>query len=421
MPIILDKNDPPIVRGIKTTGIGKKGSKPLSAELAREITNDLKAGKVGPIAKGAFFAALLLKGISTDEIILEEAFAPGTLLDPKKIINEIAPDASEFVKDICAHVLKGGTLDVESAHRLGKFLFSVDPGDGARGFIASALRVRYETADEYAGLLRAMEDTIEPEFRTKVPEGDPIIQLAEPFDGVDNSYLVTPLLADFIQNLGFRVVTLIGRNSGPKKGNTVSDVISELNIKPIRGNSDLAGPKPPFGRYIHQTNLSSAVDRWVEVRKQTIKRPFLSTLERFLNPAKAKILIVSAFHPPYTEKMMTAAECSGFPSAIVIRNGLEGGMAFPLVDRPVKMLCSVQQCEGDYMRNELEILPSRLLGFEVKTDEKLTHPSVLENARLIAQFKEKGTSGNDIFDNRVKITCKGIKKAIDWICSFSVV
>ncbi|OFZ55578.1 MAG: hypothetical protein A3D92_24810, partial [Bacteroidetes bacterium RIFCSPHIGHO2_02_FULL_44_7] len=282
-------------------------------------------------------------------------------------------------------------------------------------------RVRYETADEYAGLLRAMEDTIEPEFRTKAPEGDPIIQLAEPFDGVDNSYLITPLLADFIQNLGFRVVTLIGRNSGPKFGNSVSDVISALDIKPIRGNSDLAGPKPPFGYFVHQANLSRAIDRWVEIRKQTIKRPFLSTLERFLNPTKAKILIVSAFHPPYTEKMITVAERAGYSGAIVLRNGLEGGMAFPLVDRPVKILASVQQCEGDYLREELEMLPSQLLGFDVKTDEKLTQPSVEENARLIREYQEKDTSGNDNFDNRVKISCNGIKKAIDWVCSFSIV
>lgn len=415
MTTLTATKEPPIVRGIKTAGIGKKGSKPLSAELAREIVADLKAGKVNPIAKGAFFAALRLKGISQQEMVFDEAFLPGTLFDPQKLVDEIAPDASVFVKDICVHILNGGTLDCESAYRLGKFLFSTDPGDGARGFIASALRVRYETPDEYAGLLRAMEETIEPSFRTKIPEGDPVIQLAEPFDGFDHSYLLTPLLADYIQTLGFRVVTMVGRNSGPKSGNTVLDLIKAMQISPIAGNSDLAKPKPPFGWYIQQANLSRAVDRWVDIRRQTIKRPFLSTLEKFLNPLKAKIIISSAFHPPYTEKMTTVAQRAGFPGTIVIRNGLEGGLAFPLVDRPVKMLCSLQRCEGDYFREEIEILPSRLLGFEIKTDEKLNQPSVLENARIIQQYKEKGTSGNALFDSRVKITCEGFKMAIDCI------
>ena len=46
MAIVLDPNEPAINRGIKTVGIGKKGSKALTPELALEIVADLKSGKV---------------------------------------------------------------------------------------------------------------------------------------------------------------------------------------------------------------------------------------------------------------------------------------------------------------------------------------------------------------------------------------
>ena len=413
-PSILE-NDSPIICGIKTVGIGKKGSKAIDATLAGKIVSDLKEGKVGPFAKGAFFAALFLKGITPEEMVLDEAFPKGTLTNPEKLVCEIVPEGPAFAKDICILILKGGTLSTESAHRLGKFLFSNDPGDGARGLVASALRVRYETADEYDGLFRAMQETLEAPFCEKTPSGNPIIQLAEPFDGVDNSYLITPLVADYLQTFGFRVITMTGRNSGPKKGNTILDLIKEMGIQPIAGNKELGDPKPDFGWYVNQENLSRAVDRWVEIRRETIKRPFLSTLERFLKPTDAKIVIGSAFHPPYTEKMITVAERAGFPGAIVIRNGLEGSLAFPLVDRPVKILCSAARCEGEYTRKEIELTPSKLLGFEIKTDEKLTHPSIAENARLVRTHKKTGKSGNELFDNRVKITCTGLKAAIDWV------
>ncbi len=405
---------PAIVRGIKSVGVGKRGSKPIDATLAREIISDMKTGNISAPAKGAFFGALFIKGVTNNEAVLDDIFPPGTLHDAGKLAEQIAFDAPDFVKDICASLLKGQTLNLESAHRLGKFLFSNDPGDCARGMIASVLRVRYETPDEYDGLLRAMQETIEKPFCQKVPAGDPVIQLAEPFDGVDNSYLLTPLIADHLQSLGFRVISMVGRNSGPKWGNTLLDLIKEMKIRTVSGNADLKEPKPDFGWYINQENLSIAVDRWVEIRRQTVKRPFLSTLEKFLNPANANIVITSAFHPPYAEKMIMVSERAAFGGALVMRNGREGSLAFPL-NRPVKILCSAMQCEGEYTRHEIEIKPQEILGKEILVDEKLTQPSLSENARLIRAFKEKGSSGNENFDLRVKISCIGFQKAVEWI------
>ncbi|HLD70248.1 MAG TPA: anthranilate phosphoribosyltransferase, partial [Candidatus Omnitrophota bacterium] len=213
--IISELTEPAIRRGIKTVGIGKKGSKPLEPDLISEILHDLKERKVSAIAQGAFFAALILKGMTEQEMELEKAFTPGILKDPKRLVEAIAFDAPEFAKNICVEFLEGKTIDRETAYGLGKFLLSTDPGDGARGIAASALRVRYETPEEYEGLLLSLQESIEEPFRGNVPPGNPIIQLAEPFDGVDHSYMITPLLANYFQSQGYRVVQLVGRNSGP--------------------------------------------------------------------------------------------------------------------------------------------------------------------------------------------------------------
>src|SRR5580698_5055290 len=101
MAIVLDPNEPAINRGIKTVGIGKKGSKSLTSELALEIVEDLKSGKVSDAAKGAFFAGLCAKGIEPQEEILEQAFAPGTLREPSQLLKVIAADAPEFVHWVC--------------------------------------------------------------------------------------------------------------------------------------------------------------------------------------------------------------------------------------------------------------------------------------------------------------------------------
>ena len=406
--------DSPIVRGIKTVGIGKRGSKPLNSGLIKEILQDLTQGRVNAVQKAAFFAALMEKGITEEERELEKVFSGPVFNNPLQLAQELCPEAPEFVQKICAEILSGNSLNRETAFRLGKFLFSDESGDSARALVASYLRVRYETADEYEGLLRAMNATIEKPFCEKVPAGAPIIQLAEPFDGVDHSYLITPLIADYIQTLGFRVVLLVGRNSGPKFGNNLSDLASRIDATFAKSNQDLGVKKPDFGWYIHQKDLSKAVDRWVEIRHQTIKRPFLSTLERFMNPVNAKIHIASAFHPPYTEKMMTICERMGFPAAIIVRNGLEGTLS-TFLNRSLKLFCSMRSCVDEYTHQEFSIDPGQISQKEIRVDENISNPSLEENARLVQNYKKTGQSGSELFDLRVKVTCESVKKAIEWV------
>src|SRR5437870_5206179 len=123
MALVLDPNEPAINRGIKTVGIGKKGSKALTAPLALEIAEDLRSGKVPDAAKGAFFAGLCAKGVEPSEEALDSAFTPGTLKDPFKILGAVVGDAPEFVQWICRQLMAGQTLDRASAYDLGKFLF----------------------------------------------------------------------------------------------------------------------------------------------------------------------------------------------------------------------------------------------------------------------------------------------------------
>ncbi|MDP2654136.1 MAG: hypothetical protein Q8Q08_08910 [Candidatus Omnitrophota bacterium] len=403
-----------IRRGIKTVGVGKKGSKSLDAGLAREILDDLKAGRVPDAAKGAFFAGLLNKGLSPEERPLSDAFPPGVLEDPVRLAETLASDAPDFAKDACVALVRGKSLDAPAAYRLGQFLFSDAPGHTARGFIASYLRVRYESDDEYAGILKAAQETIRPEFQRPIPSGKPVIQLAEPFDGVDHSYMITPLVGTFLQKSGYRSVHLVGRNGGPKLVFNLQDIAKGLNAAFCKNSDDLAGPAPVFGWFLSQQDLSPALDAWVELRHQTIKRPFLATLERFLNPVQADVLAASAFHPPYGEKMLTIAERAGYPGAIIIRNGMEGTMAFPL-KREVRILCSARQAGGHYQRHEILFDPEKFLGEALPMDEKLESPSLPENVRLTREFADNGKTANRLFDLRVKTTCEGFRLAIEWL------
>jgi anthranilate phosphoribosyltransferase len=403
MAIVLDPHEPAIVRGIKTVGIGKKGSKPLSPELALEIVDDLKAGKVSAAAKGAFFAGLCV--MEKGNALKVPPFAESS----SDLLEEVTREAPEFVQWVCRQLLAGHTLDKHTAFDLGRFLFSDEVGDAARGWIASFLRMRYETDEEYEGLLKAIEDTLGPIFRIPAPQGEPIIQISEPFDGVDHSYMITPLVGRYLQGLDYRVVHQVGHNSGPKSEMNLLDIAEALGQRPAAGNADLALGKPAFGWFFHQSLMSQALDRWVDLRRQIIKRPFLATLERFVNPLQADILIASAFHPPYGEKMLNIAERAGFKGIIIVRNGIEGTAAFPLL-RSVKLLLSARQNDGSFQRHEMVVENTPA----VFAEEMIEKPKAQDNANLIEAHLKTGSSGNENFDLRVKITSEGLQEALKW-------
>jgi len=401
MVIAFKDTDSAIVKGIKTVGIGKKGSRPLEAELISEIISDLEGGGVNEAAKGAFFGALIIKGVNSQEKKLLNYFC----------LDKLAGNVDAPIRKFCEKLANKEFLNVQESQELGRFLLSEFPGDFVRGFVASILRVRYETADEYEGLLNSLNATIEKLFQEKPPEGAPIIQIAEPFDGCDHSNLITPLVADYLQKQNYRVVSLIGRNSGPKYGNNLFDLTRLLNAKMLTDVNQLTGA-PMYGWNLDQKVMSSAMDRWVDIRHQIIKRPFMATLERFVNPVHADILIASAFHPGYGEKMMTIAQRAGFRGAIIIRNGLEGSLAFPLI-RSAKVLCGFRRTDSSYQTEEFDFSAETILDAKVTLEEKLDNPSLEKNAQLIQQFRKDGKTDYELFDSRVKVTCAGLTKALE--------
>ncbi len=414
MPQIIEKKDTAITRGIKDVGVGKKGSKPLTLALAQEISADIQSKNIPPAALGAFLGALILKGVTPDEKILEKVIFPDALSKPKEIIEFFSSESPAFAKETCRQLLTGEVLDKQNALKFGDFLFSNEPGDFLRGLAASVFRVRYETTDEYSGLIESAVKTLEKPFQDPVACDEPIIQMAEPFDGVDHSNMITPLVGDYLQKLNFRVVHLVGRNSGPKLIYNLAEIAKQIDGTFLKSNQDITRSKQTFGFFLHQKDLSQALDRWVDIRRQTIKRPFLSTIERFIGPMKPFIHIASAFHPPYGEKMIQICENLQLPAAIIVRNGMEGTIALPLL-RPAKILASVRQSDGTYLRKEFEFVTDQFLKEKFDIEEKNVNLSLDGNVRLIKEYQSNGKTGNRHFDARVKFTCACLAEVINFV------
>lgn len=415
MNLAYTQEDNPLVQGIRIIGVGKHGSKPLPENLVGEIKEYLdKNENVIPVQLGAFYGALMAKGAAEHEQVLLEPHQEGGEFSYEKLYHNLFPDTPPFMKETGLKLLRKETLSLEEAQYLGKFLFSGLPGDPFRGMAANMLRIRYETEEEYHGLLKAAENTFSGGFKTPGPGTGNLVQLAEPFDGVEHSYMITPLLAQAFQETGYEVVTITGRSSGPKLSLNSLDIYKDLNIDFLTGNQDFRNKPAVFGRAIDMKDLSPALESWTNRRRLIFKRPFLATLEKVLNPCGANILVTSVFHITYMEKMVALAGMAGFSGVIVLKRGLEGSLA-PSLSKASGILCAAKQADGNFLTHTISAEEEAFSEFRREADE-ITEPLLAkENVRLIRAFSKNGATGNTDFDCRVKLGIALFQKGLEWI------
>lgn len=401
----------PLVEGIKIIGIGKHGSKPLPLPLIDEIATYLQTQEVIPIQKGAFIGALMAKGPTEEE---QRLLLNQSSLDPARIYEALCSDTPDYMQPLGVKLLKKAFLNVEEARQLGEYLFSDQPGEAFRGMAASMLRIRYETEEEYQGLMAAAAATYTPGFRHAPSTNQPLIQLAEPFDGVEHSYMITPLLAQLLQQSGYKVIVSMGRNGGPKLQLNTLDIYQALGSPFIQHNDELQQAAPTYGWALEQQVLSPALDKWVDRRLLLFKRPFLATLEKVLNPCKASILITSVFHITYIEKMITLAGMAGFSGVIVLKRGLEGTLA-PSIAKASGITCAVRQKDGSFLTQTFEANQEALTTYRAEADATVTDLSLADNIELIKHYSQQGSTGHADFDKRMQLATALYKQGLEWI------
>lgn len=409
-------NTSPLAEGIKVIGIGRHGSKNLSDTLIQSILSHLETQMSSPIQEGAFFGALITKGVTSQEMAFEKYLGTGAIGDHERLLRRVCPDMPQTMQSIALTLLSGQSLTIEEARQLGDFMFSDQPGESLRGMVASILRIRYETDEEYQGFMQAVEATFTEGFRATYLYEHPVVQLAEPFDGVEHSYMITPVLAYALGQQGYKVVSTTGKTSGPKYAMNLLEVYIALGGHFVKNANELLQAAPKLGWVLDQHDVSPAVYAWVARRRAIIKRPFLATLEKVLNPTGAAILITSVFHLTYMEKMVDLAKMAGFRGVIVLKRGLEGTLA-PSIARASGILCAAQQADGSFVTTRIEADSEAFLSFRGDGDDVVEGVTAEQNAHLIQQFVHVGSTGNRDFDQRANLAIALYTQGLQWIKS----
>lgn len=407
-----DKIDTALQAGVKLIGIGKHGSKKLSEELINSIAEELAQKNSPPILVGAFFGAVMMKDIEPHYAVLENTLEKGALSNASILWDAVCSDAPLQMKEIGVKLIQKQTLDLEEATTLGNFLFSDEPGESFRGMAVSILRIRYETEDEYQGLFDSIVKTADNNSSQLQIKNT--IQLAEPFDGVEHSYMITPLIANELSREGYSIFVSCGQSSGPKVTLNSFDLYNKLGVKYIDKPLNSTNPISAYGTPFDQKVFYPQLDKWVNRRLIIMKRPFLSTLEKVLNPTKSSILITSVFHIPYLEKMAVLGHMAGFDAVIVLKRGLEGSLAASLA-KATGIYCSVQKSDGELVTESFDGSHSDFTKFKLPADATIENLSIEKNVDCINKYIKEGSAGNAEFDARVQLSVALYKKGLNWV------
>lgn len=224
-----------------------------------------------------------------------------------------------------------------------------------------ALRMKRESDDENLGILEALRASTQ----FAVASVDTLVDLADPYDGFLRHLPAGPFISAVLAACGIPAVSHGCRKLGPKFGLTHHQVLAAAGIKtdltPHAAAACVANPETGWA-YVDQQQFHPGLHTLIELRRLMVKRPCLSTLEKFCGPVRAQgktHLVVGYVHTAYEALLPLVAQHAGFSSAMIVR-GIEGGVMSPL-NAPSKLI----RCLSDSPAELIKLAP-REAGIETE-------------------------------------------------------
>jgi anthranilate phosphoribosyltransferase len=375
------------------------------------------------------FASDVLQTLCTNLLPESKAFRLGVkLLSAQVLSREEAMELASIVLSCNANTMESPAVDITDVVSF-------------RALTMHTMRVRHETSDELLGMAEAANSAMSPSFRphqssrqSRPPQR--YVQLAEPFDGFERPgcLFTTPIIAWHLQERWgiANVVGAMGDSPGPKYGPNLKSVALELSralgphstaVNFAQNLDDIFKGSRAGSRcfnLVDQAVICPALYDLLPLRRSIVKRPGWSTVEKFVGcaPEQCSVLIASAFHPPYTKRMIEVSMGLGLSGAIIIRKGIEGTLSIAPDSNFIELACCARRADHTYEQIELKVQPS-VERVKTSSPANATVSATLtaaENARLLRNYYQSRTScGDEQFDRIIQATLACVDAGMQWL------
>ena len=309
---------------LKGKGIGPESSKSLKCEDIERVKYLLRQPDASITTKATLLTALLTLSPTDIELeFIEELKASPSLYLPIELVPFIENGTDNFQKTI-NNIIQHNHLSFDEAETAVSHLFDSTP-DFQKGAFLEAERLKRETYEENSAFLKVLKSQV-PTHKANIPL---LIDLGDSYDGCSRHNNLNLFVAPILASLGYPCLVHSVDEVAPKEGITHHQVLKAAKKNPAKSIAEtianLEDNTLAWG-HLDQSVYHKELYALKTVRKEMVKRPFLATFEKMLQPiiGKKNYLITQYTHKHYKAEVAKLVQsfCI-FDKALHIK-GMEG-------------------------------------------------------------------------------------------------
>lgn len=304
---------------LKSKGIGPSGSKQLNEDSCKEAFHLIYEESLNLITRLTLLVALLtLERNEFEEKVLANLREVSDQLNPV-LKRYLSGDTNDPFEKIIFKVIRRENLSQEEAKQSMVYFFDDEVLDCNKAAFLEAERLKRETTLENLSFLEAFWNRT---VRKSLNE-DYLIDFCNNYDGWARTANYSTITSVFLAHLGVPSLIHGLDRVAPKNGYTTKSILDLL------GNKE--SPKNFF--YKDQSQFFPELFAMKAMRHDMVKRPFLATLERLLQPVqveKGNYQIIGYTHKAYKLEFARIIQGLGKSGKAWIVKGEEGSTQLAL-------------------------------------------------------------------------------------------
>ncbi len=361
---------------LKKKGIGPEGSKSLKQEELSEIELLLSNDTYSLTTRATILTAILMLPSSEAEKIwlhnLRENYST-ILPESLHFFLRRKLNQTPFEQFLC-DTLEGKDLNYEeAAAAMTLLLTDASVPDFQKGAFLEAQRLKRESFAENKAFFDILW-THTARIETTLPV---IIDICDNYDGFNRHYNLAPFFAAAIASCGYPCIVHGTDEVAPKYGVSSQKVLEACkgNISKLPADIVTQITDTDFGwGYLNQSHFHPALFALKKIRKEMVKRPFLATFEKIMQPIRAangNYILTGFTHTHYRTEVAEQLKTQNKIAAAIVIKGLEGSSCPPLNRDTVQVIVSKNKITdqqinpADYLSEQHQQLPAKIMTAEM--------------------------------------------------------
>ncbi len=321
---------------LKRKAVGPKGSRHLNEDDLRVIMPALESGEVTLVSKAVLVASVCILDRNKLEQDLLESWESGKYSLPDELTALFFEKSNSDFGEFLQRIVQNKDLNANEASSALSYLLDSDIPDYQKGVFLIGERLKRESFEENSAFLQTMRQTI----NTHQVDAPLLVDFADPYDGFRRYPIYTPFAASLFAAMGIPAYCHGVQKVAPKYGDTIHKILAlagKNSLKPTASViEDIEDDSVGWG-YLDQSVYFPAMHDLLDLRDKIVKRPFLATLEKLLQPLQSigtNVLVAGFVHSHYKTELKRLLKGLESLDSLLIVKGMEGSTQIDFRKKP---------------------------------------------------------------------------------------